>query len=122
MKQIIIIGGGIAGLTTAVRLAAEGLDVSLVEKKSYPYHKVCGEYVSNEVIPYLKSLGLSPEELQPSLIGRLQLSSPSGKVMNLPLDLGGFGISRYAFDYYLYRQALLRGVHFHLEKQVNEVH
>jgi flavin-dependent dehydrogenase len=43
-----IIGGGVAGLSLAILLAKDLKKVILFEKESYPYHKVCGEYISNE--------------------------------------------------------------------------
>ena len=54
--DVVIIGGGLAGLTCALHLSRKGVDVLLIEKNTYPHHKVCGEYVSNEVLPYLKRL------------------------------------------------------------------
>src|SRR5688572_19390952 len=100
MKDVIIVGGGLAGLVNAIVLAKAGLQVVLIEKKQYPFHKVCGEYVSNEVLPFFHSLGIFPENLGASHISRLQVSSPSGqRVLHMPLDLGGFGISRYALDF-----------------------
>ena len=56
----IIVGGGLAGLTCALHLSQQNCSVLLLEKYSYPHHKVCGEYVSNEVLPYLNSLGIDP--------------------------------------------------------------
>ena len=109
MKDVIIIGGGISGLICAQLLAKAGLDVCLVEQKHYPFHKVCGEYISNEVVPFLKSIDLYPEEFNPSSIQRLQISAPSGRVVELPLHTGGFGISRFAFDYFLYEKAVASG-------------
>ena len=50
--EIIVIGGGLAGLTAAIHLGLEGRSVLVIEKNEYPNHKVCGEYVSNEVVPY----------------------------------------------------------------------
>jgi flavin-dependent dehydrogenase len=112
LANVISIGGGLAGLTSAICLAEKGLSVKVIEKKAYPFHKVCGEYVSNEVLPFLEKRGLFPVDHQPSGISKLILSSPKGKIMSLPLDLGGFGISRYTFDYFLYQRALERGVEF----------
>ena len=43
-----IIGGGLAGLTLAVQLADAGYSVVMFEKGKYPFHKVCGEYISME--------------------------------------------------------------------------
>ena len=58
--DVIIIGGGLAGLTNAIHLSKSRQRVLLIEKNSYPKHKVCGEYISNEVLPYLNSLGINP--------------------------------------------------------------
>jgi hypothetical protein len=27
-------------------------------KKTYPFHRVCGEYISNEVLPFMESLDI----------------------------------------------------------------
>ena len=52
-NAITIVGGGLAGLTAAIHLSKIGYSVTLIEKNSYPKHKVCGEYISNEVLSYL---------------------------------------------------------------------
>jgi len=61
LKDVIVIGGGLAGLTTSILLNRQGLAVTLLEKKSYPFHRVCREYISNEVAPFLKQIRLYPE-------------------------------------------------------------
>ncbi|MBL7873199.1 MAG: FAD-dependent monooxygenase [Cyclobacteriaceae bacterium] len=121
MKSIIIIGGGLAGLVGANYMVEKGLSVTLVEKKRYPFHRVCGEYISNETIPFLKARGLFPQEFNPPKINRFQLTSLNGRVALLPLDLGGFGISRYSFDHFLYKKALDKGVNFVLDTEVESV-
>jgi flavin-dependent dehydrogenase len=108
-KPIIIIGGGLAGLTTAIHLSKLGLEVIVIEKNEYPKHKVCGEYISNEVLPYLNWLGLNILGLKPTNISRLEFSTATGKTINCTLPLGGFGISRYILDDYLYQKALANG-------------
>ncbi|MEQ9466154.1 MAG: NAD(P)/FAD-dependent oxidoreductase [Ekhidna sp.] len=110
MKDVIVIGGGLAGLINAILLNREGLSVQLFEEKRYPFHRVCGEYISNEVIPFLKKHQLYPEELEPVPINKFQLSSISGKSLHMPLDLGGFGISRHALDEWLVKIAMREGV------------
>ncbi|HAA10864.1 MAG TPA: FAD-dependent oxidoreductase [Cytophagales bacterium] len=120
--DVVIVGGGLAGLTNSLVLAKSGLSVLVVEKKAYPFHRVCGEYISNEVLPFLKSMGAYPEELEPAQLKRFQLTSVAGKQMEMPLDLGGWGISRYALDEFLYRRALELGVTFRLKTQVEDVH
>lgn len=108
--EILIIGGGLAGLTAALHLNKLGIDVILIEKDTYPHHKVCGEYISNEVLPYFKWLGLDVESLAPALISDLLFNSFSGKSIQSKLPLGGFGLSRYTIDNYLYTELIKRKV------------
>lgn len=119
VKDVIIIGGGLAGLINAILLRREGFSVVLFEEKKYPFHRVCGEYISNEVIPFLKSQDLFPEELNPTQITQFQLTAASGNSMRMPLDLGGFGISRYHFDQWLANVAKNEGVELIHERVTN---
>ncbi|WP_445458149.1 NAD(P)/FAD-dependent oxidoreductase [Flavobacterium sp. HNIBRBA15423] len=105
-KELGIIGGGLAGLTAAIHLLKHGFSVTLFEKNSFPKHKVCGEFISNEVWEYLKLLDLDIESLKPTKINRTTLSTQDGKTINSRLPLGGFGISRYTLDNYLYQKVI----------------
>lgn len=107
--DIVIIGGGLAGLTSAIHLSKSGLKVALIEKNEYPKHKVCGEYISNEVLPYFEWLGLKISDLKPSIISKMELSTAKGKLISGKLPLGGFGISRYELDNYLFKKAIENG-------------
>jgi flavin-dependent dehydrogenase len=109
--DVVIIGGGLAGLVNAIGLGRAGLAVLLIEKKQYPFHRVCGEYISNETLPFLHALGIDPHELGASRINRLQVTAPDGRAtLDMPLDLGGFGLSRYRFDHHLFNLATAAGV------------
>ncbi|HMJ48917.1 MAG TPA: NAD(P)-binding protein, partial [Ferruginibacter sp.] len=96
-----IVGGGLAGLSLSILLSREGYDVILFEKESYPFHKVCGEYISAESRPFLKSLGLPLDTMDLPAITKLIVTSPGGYQLNQNLPLGGFGISRYKIDHAL---------------------
>ncbi|MBO2009998.1 NAD(P)/FAD-dependent oxidoreductase [Hymenobacter negativus] len=119
--DILVIGGGLAGLAAALDLAGRGHRVAVVERKQYPFHKVCGEYVSNEVLPYLQRLDADPAVLAPAVISQFLVSSPGGRTLTLPLDLGGFGVSRYVLDDFLYQKAVAQGVTFYLKCTVTDV-
>jgi len=108
-NDVIIAGGGLAGLTAAIHLARAGLKVTLFEKHAYPQHKVCGEYISNEVLPYLRELDADPSVLQPSQLHKFQFSSQRGTLISATLPLGGFGLSRYALDQFLMHKAVSHG-------------
>lgn len=108
--DVIIIGGGLAGLCSAIHLSKQGIDVLLIEKNSYPKHKVCGEYVSNEVLPYLNYLGFNPFEFGAKTISKFQLTTHNNKNIEANLPLGGFGMSRYEMDFQLFQIALNHGI------------
>ena len=58
--DILTIGGGFAGLVSAIHLSKAGLSVILIEKNEYPRHKICSKFISNEVLPYLQYLDADP--------------------------------------------------------------
>ncbi|SEK44302.1 Dehydrogenase (flavoprotein) [Aquimarina amphilecti] len=119
-KHIVIIGGGLAGLTSAIHLAKYQIPVLIIEKDRYPKHKVCGEYISNEILPYLDFLGIKIDDLGVTKISELNISTTEGKVIKSKLPLGGFGISRYTLDNYLWNLAKGLGVQM-LNDQVLDV-
>jgi menaquinone-9 beta-reductase len=121
LKKIVIIGGGLAGLISAIRLARAGMDCSVIEKKAYPFHRVCGEYVSNEALSFLKRENLYPHQIKLPVISEFLLSAVNGKSKKLSLDTGGFGISRYTLDYFLYGLAVAAGVEVIQRQEVDRV-
>ena len=108
--DVAIIGGGLAGLTSAIQLADKGHSVVVFEKEKYPFHKVCGEYVSLESWKFLQQIGLPLQELDLPVINSLFLTSPNGKSFTTALPLGGFGISRFTLDQMLAELAKKSGV------------
>ena len=108
--DVIIIGGGLAGLCNAIHLSKLGKKVLLIEKNEYPKHKVCGEYISNEVLPYLDFLEVNPFDFGAVRINKFQLSTTKSNIISAKLPLGGFGISRYTFDLVLSEKAKENGV------------
>ena len=119
-SEIIILGGGLAGLVAGIHLSRKGVSVLIIEKNEFPKHKVCGEYISNEVLPYLKELGIDITDLCATSIDKLEFSTPNGTQIKTKLPLGGFGISRYELDFYLYKKALSNGCKI-LKEEVEEV-
>lgn len=120
MPQVIIIGGGLAGLVSAIHLSKLRVDVLLIEKNTYPRHKVCGEYISNEVLPYFQYLGFDPFTFGAKRIDELTFSTTKGKKISTKLPLGGFGISRYCIDQELANKATSNGVKI-LQDSVNSI-
>ncbi len=118
--DVIIVGGGLAGLICAIHLSKLKKQVVLIEKNSYPLHKVCGEYISNEVLPYLKSLGIDPIKEGAKEITHVQVSTTKNNLIKGELPLGGFGMSRYFLDDLLAKKARFNGVNI-LEDSVETI-
>ncbi|MEO6230744.1 MAG: NAD(P)/FAD-dependent oxidoreductase [Ferruginibacter sp.] len=108
--DIAIIGGGLAGLTLSIQLVKKGSSVILFEKEKYPFHKVCGEYISMESWQFLESIGLPLADMQLPIIKKLIVTAPGGSSLHETLPLGGFGISRFKIDNDLKLIAINNGV------------
>ena len=119
--DVIIVGGGLAGLTSAIHLSTRKKRVLLIEKNEYPKHKVCGEYISNEVLPYLNSLGINPINEGAKQITKVHISTTKSNLIKGELPLGGFGMSRYFLDNLLVNKAHLNGVQI-LKDTVDSIH
>jgi flavin-dependent dehydrogenase len=116
-----IIGGGLAGLSLSIQLAKKGYSVILFEKETYPFHKVCGEYISMESWGFVQSLGVDLDALNVSHIYQLTISAPNGNLLKHPLPLGGFGISRYLLDDTLVQIAKAAGVNIKENTKVTDI-
>jgi len=63
--DVIVVGAGPAGATTAFYLAQSGLDVLLLEKSRFPREKVCGD-------------GLPPRAVKSPVAMRISVRQPDG--------------------------------------------
>jgi flavin-dependent dehydrogenase len=119
--DVIIIGGGLAGLASAILLARKNYSVIVLEKESYPKHKVCGEYISMESKPFLEDLGLQINNMQLPIIDTLQLTDSRGNELTEHLPEGGFGISRYKLDALLANIAEDAGATIYTKTRANDI-
>jgi flavin-dependent dehydrogenase len=119
--DLAIVGGGLAGLALSVQIAKAGHKVILFEKEQYPFHRVCGEYISLESWDFLQSLGVDLKVLNVSIIKQLQVSAVNGRSFKQSLPLGGFGISRYLLDHTLAGIAKKTGVILQEQERVTKI-
>ena len=119
--DVAIIGGGLAGLSLSIQVARKNYSVILFEKEKYPFHKVCGEYISMESWNFLELLGVPLSTLDLPIIDTLNLTAPNGNSFKTKLPLGGFGISRYKIDNLLVTLARESGVKVFEDTKVDDV-
>jgi menaquinone-9 beta-reductase len=102
-----VIGGGLAGCSAAIHLARQGARVALFEAKTYPHHKVCGEFLSPECLSLLDELGSIPaiQEAVPRSIRTVHISAPDGTSWKTDLPGVALGLSRYHLDHILAQTA-----------------
>lgn len=123
MLDVAIIGGGLAGLAAAIRLSQFGWQVALFESKSYPMHRVCGEFMSPECVTTLDTLGVMPtvRDQQPNWMNQARVTTPSGSEWSRALPGTAMGISRYTIDKLLVNQARDVGAVVHEAHTVRNV-
>ena len=118
-----VIGGGPAGTSTAITLAAAGARVVLFEAKTFPHDKLCGEFLSPECPALLQKLGLFENiaKIGPARIREVRITAPSGAAHQLDLPAEAWGLSRSAFDAALARHAKRLGVEIREATRVTQV-
>ncbi len=119
--EICIIGGGLSGLSLSILLAQNGINTTVLEKKSFPRHKVCGEYISLESWGFLERLGIPLSDMNLPIVNELELTANGKSSLKTKLPLGGFGLSRYLLEDLLYKKALEVGVEVHCETTATDV-
>jgi len=60
--DVIVVGAGPAGSTTAYYLARSGLDVAVLEKATFPREKVCGDGLTPRAVKALVNMGIDTSE------------------------------------------------------------
>ena len=110
--DILIIGGGPAGSTSALYLSQLGLDITIVEKKVFPRETLCGEFLSKEVTDILKELNLFNDfiSLNPNKLKSFCAVDDSGIELKSDLNFEAYAMKRSVFDLLLVEKAKARNV------------
>lgn len=118
--DILIIGGGPAGSTTALYLARLGFYIMLIERKNFPRETLCGEFLSKEVTDVLKDLDLFEDfiSLKPNNLGSFRAVDESGLELKSRLNFDAFGMKRSIFDSFLLEKAKSQNVIIHQPAEV----
>lgn len=105
--DVIVIGAGLAGSSSAIKLAQIGFKVLLLEQQKYPVHKLCGEFLSIESIGAFEGLGIleSIHKVGAHRIQRTYLTTSQGAIFESELPGIALGLSRYQLDLILWQRA-----------------
>jgi flavin-dependent dehydrogenase len=114
----IIVGGGPAGASAAIHLAASGARVLLAERERFPREKLCGEFISPECLGHFARLGVLEEMGRGggARVSETIFYAPSGRGVSVPSAwFGGhegdaLGLSRAEMDARLLARAREAGV------------
>ncbi len=98
MKEITIVGGGLAGLSLGVCLRKQGIPVRLMESGAYPRHKVCGEFIAGVSEETLEYLGIASFLADAERHEQMRWWMGDACVLNEGTPSVALGISRYLLD------------------------
>jgi len=117
--DVIVVGAGPAGSTTAYHLAQAGLDVLLLEKTAFPREKVCGDGFTPRAVKQILAMGIDPNPEDGWIRNQGLRIIGGGMRLELPWpDLASYpdyGLvrTREDFDEILARQAQKAGARLH---------
>ena len=104
----LIVGGGPAGCSAAIRLGRAGLRPLLIERSQGPRDVVCGGFLGWDALLALRTLGIDPEALGARPIRRLRLVTARG-AFETRLPHAAAGLSRRTLDTALLAAAAAAG-------------
>jgi flavin-dependent dehydrogenase len=114
-SEVVVAGAGPAGSIAALVLARAGVAVTLVDRATFPRHKLCGDTVNPGSLAILDRLGVGPSIRMRALpVGGMTVTGPGGAAVSAdyPDDLQGAAIARRELDLLLLEAAVAAGVHF----------
>ncbi len=113
--NVLIVGAGPAGSTAAYYLAKAGIDVTVLEKTSFPREKVCGDGLTPRAVREIQKLGLAHPESEGWRRNKGLRLIAGGRTIELPwpevADFPQYGLirTRLGFDEQLARHAQSAG-------------
>jgi len=105
---ILIIGGGVAGCSLAIRLRQLGIDVDLAEKEVFPRSKACGCCIGVAGLESLRDLGVLDAAMSVSMTTNRWCASIGNRLLEIDLP-AGIAISREVLDPLLMDAAMTGG-------------
>jgi geranylgeranyl reductase family protein len=109
MRDVVVVGGGIAGAATALRLAQLGHDVVIVDRATFPRDKVCGEGLMPHGVEELRALGVA-DALTPRPFEGIRYRAGDDVAIGRFSEGPGWGLRRLGLDEVVLAAARAAGV------------
>ena len=106
--DLAIIGGGPAGVAAALEATRRGLQAAIWECGRFPRHKVCGEFVSAESLPWLQRQ-IPTVMARGAVIRRAEFIARGGRRYSFALPSPARGLSRFVLDEALWQALISSG-------------
>lgn len=107
MTDLLVIGGGPAGLATAIRARLAGLDATVLDRFHPPIDKACGEGLMPDAVARLREIGVEPRG---SVIRGIRYVDGDLTAEGVFPQTGGLGVRRVDLHEALVRRAEEVGV------------
>src|SRR5262245_47821316 len=130
--DVLVVGGGPAGTSTAVALAKRGVAVTVVDHARFPRSKPCAEYLSPEASRILDAMGALRlvEDTGAAQLSGVVVRAPNGSLIRgeflsshgyRPFRERGLSVQREVLDAILIARARASGVHVHEETRATNL-
>jgi flavin-dependent dehydrogenase len=110
MKEVLVVGGGPAGLAAAIAARQAGLNVTVVDRARPPIDKACGEGIMPDGLAALQKLGVSVPPAQAFAFRGIRFLDDSHAVEATFASGEGYGIRRVVLHDLLVQRAIALGV------------
>ncbi len=115
VHDVVIVGAGPGGSSTAHFLSRHGLDVMLVDRADFPRDKTCGDGLTPRALRVLDEMGILLDvRRQGCGVDAYAVVAPNGRATSAPITAahGALVVKRLLLDDMIRRQALASGAHF----------
>jgi menaquinone-9 beta-reductase len=100
--DVLVVGAGPGGSSTAYHLARHGVDVVMVDRAVFPREKVCGDGLTPRGVKALEHMGIDPSEPGFTPVHGLRTYGVEGVIVDLPWpelrDFRQLGVVRTRLD------------------------
>lgn len=101
--DVLVVGAGPGGSTTAYYLASHGIDVLMVERSNFPREKVCGDGITPRGVKQLLEMGIDPLGPGFERIDGLRVYRGDEPILEMPWpelsEYPGYGVVRARSDF-----------------------